>query len=142
MFLQPSNKNIRIGGPELGLCIPMSCDLEGYGYCIPIPPPICAPDLDLSGARKVGHVPFVPGIPVAAGPFPAEQLPNLEHLVSDEVLRVSSLSRMHIITGIPVQCDQAPRARRSAEEGVRGLLPQPQAQLPPTELLTSSQSRC
>lgn len=90
MFLQPPNKNLRIGGPELRLCIPIPCDLEDYGYRIPSPTPICAPDLDLSGTRKAGHVPFVPGIPVATGPFPAEQLPNPEHSVSDEVLRVPS----------------------------------------------------
>lgn len=67
-----------------GLCIPIC-----RGYCIPIPTPVSAPDLDLSGTRKASHVPFVPGIPVATGPFPAKQLPDLEHLVSDEGLRVS-----------------------------------------------------
>lgn len=90
LFLQPPNKNIRTGGPELGLCIPVFSDFQSYGYSISTPTPICAPDLDLSGTRKAGHVPFAPGIPVAAGPFPAEQLPGWEHLVSDEVLGVSS----------------------------------------------------
>ena len=46
--------------------------LKGSGYCIPTPTPARAPDPDLGVTRKAGHVPFVPWVPVATGPFPAE----------------------------------------------------------------------
>ena len=84
---------IKISGSEAlnWDCVFLSLPIWGaMDTAFPFPPPICAPDLDLSGTRKAGHIPFVPGIPVATGPFPAKQLLGLEHLVSDEVLRVSS----------------------------------------------------
>lgn len=65
---------------------------EGSGYCIPTPTPAHAraPNPDPGSLRKAGHVPFVPWVPVATGPFPAEQPLHPEDLVGPEVLGVLS----------------------------------------------------
>lgn len=61
--------------------VPVSSDLRGCGYCIPTPTPVCAPDPDLRGMRKAGHVSFASRVPVSTGSFPAEQLLCPEDLV-------------------------------------------------------------
>ena len=109
---------------------------------LPSHPNPSAPNPDLGGTEKAGHVPFASRIPVATGPFPAQQLLCPEDPVGCDVLRTPHWPRVHIIAGIAAESDQAPGVHRGAEGGVRGLLPQPQAQPQPPPLLTSSQSRC
>lgn len=116
--------------------------MEGCGDCIPTPTPVCGPDPDLGGRRTAGHVPFVFRILLATDPFPAKQLLCPEDPVGGGTLGVPRWPGMHIIADIAAERDQTPGMQRGVEEGVSEFLPQPQAQPPPPELLTLSQSRC
>lgn len=104
--------------------------VKGFGYCIPTP--AHAPDPDLGGTRKAGHVPFVLWVPVATGSFPSEQLLHPEDPMGQEVLGVPSWRGMHIIAGIAAECDQAPRVQRGAVKGSQGTsFPSPRSSLLP-----------
>jgi hypothetical protein len=46
-----------------------------------LPPLSVPPNPALGGRRKDGHAPFVPGVPVAKGLSPSEQLLHPEDLV-------------------------------------------------------------
>lgn len=82
------------------MAVPSCPGLEGYGYCIPTPKAVCTPDPDLGGTRKAGHV---PGVPVATGPVPVEQLLQLKDLVGQDVLGVPHWPGLHIVVSIAAE---------------------------------------